>query len=685
MYDASQVPNPLHEVFRVTDAHANARRPLLLIEDDSGTSRRHAIVGVAAARKTAITVTLHAVTLTARKLASRTYTPGALTQGGRASLTRALLNSRVSAQNIVVAGTRFGENHLVRKSLRQLGASFILEITPAAYRRLARLRRQALLKRSTKWIELAHDHPVTKKASLLRVAKLGQLSIDDCDYTAIAFQFGRVEDGQRQTRLALLSDACISLRDAALALAWIRWIHPVRRRAKRASAPPSRRRVNSTTVGASVLQVRSNIQLARQQDEGAFASLQQDFNLRRQLVAERAVLNTVELFAGAGGMGMGLLMSAAPFRIIASAEVHPIYAATLSYNYEWIAKHGNGCAERVPEEVQPVDLRERKSLEIIDGVARSAGGVDIVIGGPPCQGFSNANRNSWSIANPHNELLDVFFRYVRRLSPAVFIMENVQGILWTRGRTARNSAIVPLADRATRYGYRVYPKLLDAVWYGVPQFRSRLFLVGIHRDLGYEDADFGAWGPFPRPTHGPGTEAASVTVEDAIRDLPAIRNGQQTPELEYRVAARTNSFLDMMRRWAPSDVQTDHVASRHAAYVIDRYRRIPAGGNWSNIRSELTNYADVDRTHSNIYRRLSWKEPSVTIGHYSKSMLVHPSQHRGLSIREASRLQSFPDWFRFAGSKDGPNHEGLVYKQQQLANAVCPLVMKAVADFIAQL
>src|SRR5262249_14083532 len=98
------------------------------------------------------------------------------------------------------------------------------------------------------------------------------------------------------------------------------------------------------------------------------------------------------------------------------------------------------------------------------------------------------------------------------------------------------------------------------------------------------------------------------------------------------------------------DIIYDHVTSRHADYVIDRYRRIPQGGNWENIRDHLTNYTDVSRTHSNIYRRLRWNEPSITIGQYRKSMLVHPSQHRGLSLREAARLQSFPDWFRFSGT-----------------------------------
>ncbi|HUP60659.1 MAG TPA: DNA cytosine methyltransferase [Thermoanaerobaculia bacterium] len=363
----------------------------------------------------------------------------------------------------------------------------------------------------------------------------------------------------------------------------------------------------------------------------------------------------------------------------------PIYAATLAHNYEWLATHHRPCADRVPDDIRPIDLRDAQSLKRLCEIGRSAGGVDLVIGGPPCQGFSNANRNSWASRNPHNELLDVFFRYVRRLNPAAFVMENVQGVLWTRRSRTEESAIEKLARRATGDGYRIFPKLLDAVWYGVPQFRSRFFLLGIHRDLGYRADDFDEWGPFPYPTHGPVTDVPYVTVHDAIHDLPQIVNGQQDCEMAYRSPRKTNLFLDAMRRWAVRDALTDHVTSRHAEYVIERYRRVPEGGNWANIRDALTNYADVDRTHSNIYRRLAWSEPAVTIGHYRKSMLVHPSQHRGLSLREAARLQSFPDWFRFAGSEDGPNGAGLMYKQQQLANAVCPLVTKAIADLLAEL
>jgi site-specific DNA-cytosine methylase len=193
---------------------------------------------------------------------------------------------------------------------------------------------------------------------------------------------------------------------------------------------------------------------------------------------------------------------------------------------------------------------------------------------------------------------------------------------------------------------------------------------------------------FPSPTHGPTCRQPFVTVRQAISDLPFVGNGNSEPNTPYVVPSKeqlnANPFLKAMREGSRSDPITDHITSKHAPYVIERFERIPAGGNWEDIKDMLTNYADADRTHSNIYRRLTWDAPSITIGHYRKSMLIHPSADRGLSLREASRLQSFPDWFRFAGSLEG-QPDTIGHKQQQLANAVCPLVTKALAEYLAQI
>ena len=395
-------------------------------------------------------------------------------------------------------------------------------------------------------------------------------------------------------------------------------------------------------------------------------------------------INLVELFAGAGGMALGFLETQVPdkeLELLFSGEIEPIYAQTLRANHRrWNEINGRAT---LPSHVEAVDLATEESFDKIAG-ATAKKEVSIVVGGPPCQGFSAANRNSWSSDNPNNRLVEVFFRHVEKMRPRVFLMENVQGILWTSGQGSRLSVADELQRRLEKAGYLTFPHLLDAAWFGVPQHRLRYFLLGVHRDMGYARADFGEYGPFPAPTHGPNCGAPFVTVRDAIADLPAIENGESRDAMPYREPAELNEFLAQMRVHATPGEITDHVTSRHAAYVLKRYRQIPPGGNWQSIRHLMTNYADIKRTHSNIYRRLEWDKPSITMGHYRKSMLIHPNQHRGLSLREAMRLQSFPDWYRFAGNAQGKGG-GLMHQQQQLANAVCPLLLKAIATEILKL
>jgi DNA-cytosine methyltransferase len=442
--------------------------------------------------------------------------------------------------------------------------------------------------------------------------------------------------------------------------------------------------------------VRANLRIARSLDEELATNppldLLQAAGNRGRLAEARPHLNVVELFAGAGGMGLGFLLADSArtrYHIVHSAELHSVYVQTLRHNHQQACTAGVCAPNAVPaEQLTPQDLRQPRVADVIAGRVAEAGAVDILIGGPPCQGFSSANRNSWSSSNPNNQLVDTFLNYVRLLNPRVLLMENVQGIIWTPqddGVEHELNVAEHVARRLASLGYQIFPKLLDSAWYGVPQHRNRFFLLGIHSDLDFAPDDFGRWGPFPLPQFGPGAERGFVTVREAIEDLPPVGNGATLEDVPYSsFPTDGNWFLSQMRRGAPSDVIWDHVTSRHADYVIERYHRIPSGGNWEDIAEMMTNYADATRTHSNIYRRLEWDQPAITIGHYRKSMIVHPAQHRGLSLREAARLQSFPDWFRFAGS-ERRLAGGLTHKQQQLANAVCPLVTKAVAEHLLRL
>ena len=214
-------------------------------------------------------------------------------------------------------------------------------------------------------------------------------------------------------------------------------------------------------------------------------------------------------------------------------------------------------------------------------------------------------------------------------------------------------------DGFTSLGYTVKSKILYASDYGVPQRRNRLFIVGNKDGIKFE---------FPEKFD------YEVTVDEALDDLPLLTNGEALMVGEYRFPIENVSdYAKLMR--IHSDVPTQNIVSRNKEYVVERYKYIKQGENWEAIPDYLMqNYADKKRCHSGIYRRLIGDKPSVVISNYRKSMLIHPHQDRGLSVREAARLQSFPDHFVF----DGP----ISYVQQQIGNAVPPLLAKAVIDRI---
>lgn len=693
-------------------------REILLVEDDCARAYRRRIAGIArTSGNPQVAVRLHRISSAGCKLlAEQTYQPGALKRrtkgGGKATVALQLIDGVLPrrGRSVVAAGPAYGCNASFLAGLAERGLDYVVEVRPST--RLATANGAAnpdarstvaALLGDSKWREIVLQVPHAATPIEYSAAPVADVVLPGGRGARLfAAQTGGILGVHRGTIFGVTSSPRSDVIDLLRAVGWARWIRPSTRREERKSLPglprpAASKQATDSRLSDRRLAVRANITLARQQDKRATwqqGELPLQATRRGVLASLAPVLNVAELFAGAGGMGLGFLLAGNAqhrYRLVFSGEVHPIFVETLRCNHDALAAQRAGeRVDFVPERVEPLDLRCSDALSLVRRASRSHGGLHILIGGPPCQGFSNANRNSWHSANPYNRLIDVFLHYVEALRPPVFLLENVQGILWTArgGRSSAASVVEHLARRMAAAGYEAFPKLLDAVWYGVPQHRSRLFVLGLHKSLGYRCEHFGEWGPFPFPTHGPGSSREYVTVRDAISDLPRIENGDLTAERPYEapMAAeyRSNGFLEFVRRGAARGVITDHVTSRHAPYVIERYKRIPAGGNWEDIADTLTNYATVERTHSNIYRRLTWSEPSITIGHYRKSMLVHPSQHRGLSLREATRLQSFPDWFRFAGSATA-NKTGLVHKQQQLANAVCPLVTRAIAGFLLNL
>ncbi len=342
----------------------------------------------------------------------------------------------------------------------------------------------------------------------------------------------------------------------------------------------------------------------------------------------------VDIFSGAGGLSIGAEMSG--IEIVLAGEYDKYAADSFRNNHKQTI-------------VLAKDIRKVNPLEHISK------NPFILIGGPPCQGFSISNTKTRNLDNPNNWMFKEYFKFLEQLEPEWFLFENVEGFKsFNKGSFAIN-----IENKFKALGYTTNSKVLCAADFGVPQKRNRFFIIGNKSNIKF---DFDSM-----------KKVTPITVEEALSDLPKnLENGEKREICKYTKNSDT-PFLKLMRK--KSKYPTQNIVTKNKEYIIDRYKYIKQGNNWKDIPSELMqNYKDTKNMHSGIYKRLDPKKPSVAIANYRKSMLIHPYEHRGLSLREAARLQSFPDHITFQGP--------LGYKQQQIGNAVPPLLAKAIFDQI---
>lgn len=402
----------------------------------------------------------------------------------------------------------------------------------------------------------------------------------------------------------------------------------------------------------------------------------------------RSVIKVIELFAGAGGLGIGFLLAdhgRVRYEPMFAVDTDEDAVESYKQNMRWLNEHAPAVLPYVPK-VYKKSVDKLTVRSIFRAYRMRSRDLDLLIGGPPCQGYSPSNRQTVKERkNELNNMVKVFMDQVQGLSPKMFLIENVQGVQWTAPTDEMDVDAVQLPlfsteaskskdvrdyiiSRATQLGYKVWHNILDAADYGVPQKRMRFFFFGVHEEFA-KDFDISL---MPYLRHKKVSER--VTVNQAISDLPVIGNGQKWSGDSYQPS--NNAYVNYLRKYIAQNTLYDHHTTNHQQHIIERFMQIAEGQNWEAIRHLMNTYSDVDRTHSNIYRRLVGNAPAHTISHYRKSMTIHPQQHRGLSFREACRLQSFPDWCRFTGGSDSA--------QQQLANAVPPLLASAIAWAIAE-
>lgn len=354
----------------------------------------------------------------------------------------------------------------------------------------------------------------------------------------------------------------------------------------------------------------------------------------------------IDLFSGIGGLSLGF--NNAGFNIVLAIDNGPVAIETYWNN------HRKDNTEVMTQDISKVDFKNK-----LRELGLNKGEADIVLSGPPCQGFSASNKRTRSLNNPKNHLFKEFIIAIKEIYPKWFLFENVSGIVsFEKGKIVQT-----LQDELGKIGYSCKWNILNAADYGIPQIRRRFLLVGNRMSVDFV---------FPSPTHGFG-RTSYITVRDAISDLPILINGNREDYMPYRHNnSDISEYQREMRRDCPENYCNNNQVSKNNDLVTKRYGFIPPGGNWKNIPTSLmTNYKDTNNCHSGIYRKLKWDEPSIVISNFRKNMLIHPEQDRGLSVREAARLQSFPDWYVFFG--------GLGSQQQQVADAVPPGLAYAVA------
>ncbi len=358
----------------------------------------------------------------------------------------------------------------------------------------------------------------------------------------------------------------------------------------------------------------------------------------------------IDLFCGAGGLSEGFRQ--AGFHVLAGNDIDPFAAETFAANHSE--------AQFLPGPIEDISARD-----FLKTAALKTGELDCLIGGPPCQAFSVYNHQR-GMHDKRSGLFYEYLRVVKGLMPKWVVLENVTGIT----SAGNGQAVEEILSGLARLGYDIEIQILRAEEYGVPQERRRIFFLGNRLGLPI------SW---PEPTHGPGL-LPFVTVGDAIGDLPPLKNGEDPKRpLPYRLPPTTG--YQVMLRGNSVEV-TNHAAPRLAPINVKRMKHIPEGGSWRDIPVDLLP-AGMKRArrcdHTKRYGRLRKDGLSSTV--LTKCDLhwgayIHPEQDRVLTVREAGRLQSFPDWFAFAG----PRTEQYV----QVGNAVPALLGRKVAEAILQ-
>lgn len=390
---------------------------------------------------------------------------------------------------------------------------------------------------------------------------------------------------------------------------------------------------------------------------------------------ENPNLTVLDSFSGAGGFSLGFEMAGC--EVVGAIEIDEWASMTFAYNHP--------KATVLQKDISTIPNEE------LEDIFKSSK-PDIIIGGPPCQGFSIANKKAGDPKDPRNSLFQHFVRLGRIFNPSFMIMENVPNLL--AAKTHEGELVIEIIAKSLReIGYHVYWKTLQATDFGIPQIRTRLFVVASKCPLD---------NPFPRPTHKVVKENGPLELYnhhllvcpnlwDAISDLPELKASEGGEEMDYPSKPLT-PYQVMLR--GSSNTIYNHKAMNHTPRMVERFTHMEWGHSVNDVPEHLkprkrnSNELSTEAYDQN-NRRMFPHRPCHTIPASFYANFVHPFQHRNFTAREGARIQSFPDSFRFLGkptvvshkllAREGREGEKFLCQYNQIGNAVPPFLAKAVA------
>ena len=403
--------------------------------------------------------------------------------------------------------------------------------------------------------------------------------------------------------------------------------------------------------------------------------------------------NFIDLFAGAGGMSEGFLSSG--FSPVAHVEMNPEACLTLKTRacYYYLTEQGSGNIYRrylrgkitrdelysyVPLKVLETIINKKMAKETMQEIFESIDTlmgkhaiekVDVIVGGPPCQAYSLVGRAVSSdnmINDPRNYLYQLYCRMLKKYQPDMFVFENVPGLLTACGGKYYKN----MKKEFKRFGYDLHDKVLNASDFGVLQSRNRVILIGWKKGSAHNYPEFQK-------------VSCDFKVNDIFRDLPFLQAGEEGRRYN---AGRINKYLKTSGIRTQDDILTWHIARPHIERDREIYRHVVRAWDQSAIRLKYTNLPDELKTHKNTsafldrFKVVASDLPAshTVMAHLSKDghYFIHPdvNQARSITVREAARLQSFPDNYYFEGSRTS------VFTQ--IGNAVPPAMAKGIAEGI---